>query len=311
MNFKQVLEKLQHERQGASGLLIILGIWLIAMVIGNIVAGIMMITIAGLTLDEAAIIMDVIMDKPNGWLALTLGQGFASVVTFIIAAWFYWKVIEKKSFADFNFKELPNWSIFLLAIIIQLVFLPFNGWLQSVNENIALPASMAGFESVLKGMEESAKVLTDFLTGVDGIGQFILAFIVIAVIAGIGEELIFRALIQRKLYKSFKNPHVAIWVAAIIFSAIHFQFYGFFPRVALGALFGYFYYFTGNIWVPIVAHVFNNGLALTMLFLVKRGIVSSEVEQLDNVPIPMVIVSLLMTVWGVWFLNKRVTLGNS
>ncbi|SOE21393.1 hypothetical protein SAMN06298216_1863 [Spirosomataceae bacterium TFI 002] len=306
MNFNQVLEKLQNERQGASGLLIILGIWLLAMVLGNIVAGFIMIGLGDLSLDEATRLMDVIITKPNGWLAITLGQGFASVVTFIVAAWFYWNVLEKKTFAEFNFKKLPNWSIFLLAIIIQLVFLPFNGWLQGVNENIGLPASMAGFESVLKGMEESAKQLTDFLTDVDGIGQFLLAFIVIAVIAGIGEELIFRALIQRKLYKSFKNHHVAIWVAAVIFSAIHFQFYGFFPRVMLGALFGYFYYFTGNIWVPIVAHIFNNGLALTMLFLVKRGIVSPEIEKLDMVPIPMVLVSLGLTVWGIWFLDKRV-----
>lgn len=306
MNFNQVLEKLQNERQGASGLLIILGIWLLAMVLGNIVAGFIMIGLGDLSLDEATRLMDVIITKPNGWLAITLGQGFASVVTFIVAAWFYWNVLEKKTFAEFNFKKLPNWSIFLLAIIIQLVFLPFNGWLQGVNENIGLPASMAGFESVLKGMEESAKQLTDFLTDVDGIGQFLLAFIVIAVIAGIGEELIFRALIQRKLYKSFKNPHVAIWVAAVIFSAIHFQFYGFFPRVMLGALFGYFYYFTGNIWVPIVAHIFNNGLALTMLFLVKRGIVSPEIEKLDSVPIPMVLVSLGLAVWGIWFLDKRV-----
>lgn len=308
MSFVQILDQLKKERDGASGVLIILGIWLLAMVLGNIAAAVIMIAVAGLSLQDTLNLVDVLMTRPSGWLGLTLGQGVASIITFILSAWFYWTVIEKKSLTAFNFKAFPHWTILLLVIIVQIVFLPFNGWLQEVNENIDLPASMKSFETALKGMEESAKVMTDFLTDVDGIGQFLLAFIVIAVIAGIGEELIFRALIQRKLYKTFKNPHVAIWVAAAIFSAIHFQFYGFFPRLMLGALFGYFYYFSGNIWVPIIAHIFNNGLALTMLFLVNKGIVSPEIEKLDTVPISMVIVSAMLSVWGLWFLNKRVKL---
>lgn len=308
MNFREILDQLKNERKGASGLLIILGIWLLMMVLGNLAAGAIMISLADLSLDEAMQLMDAIQTKPNGWLGLTLGQGVASLITFVAAAWFYWTVIEKKKFSAFNFRAAPHWSIFLFVIIIQIVFLPFNGWLQEFNESIHLPESLKSVETAMKGMEESAKVMTEFLTDVDGIGQFILAFLVIAVIAGLGEELIFRALIQRKLYKAFRNPHLAIWFAAAIFSAIHFQFYGFFPRMMLGALFGYFYYFTGNIWVPIVAHIFNNGLALVMIFLVNKGMVSPEVEKLDTVPVPMVVVSFLLAIWGIWFLNKRMKL---
>ena len=67
-----------------------------------------------------------------------------------------------------------------------------------------------------------------------------LGLLVIALLPAIGEELVFRGILQRELWRGTLNIHVAIWVSAAIFSAIHMQFYGFVPRLLLGALFGYF-----------------------------------------------------------------------
>jgi uncharacterized protein len=261
-------------------------------VLGNVLAAVIMILMSGVGLADIANINEAIMSSKNGWWAMILGQGVASLITFIISGLLYWYWIEKKKFSDFNFKELPTIGIIALATVCQLAFAPFNGWVQKMNQKMALPASLEPLEKFMKSMEDQMADATKFLTDFNSPLQFVFAFLVIAVIAGIGEELLFRGLIQRKLQIGFKNPHLAIWGAAIIFSAIHMQFYGFLPRVFLGALLGYFYYWTGNLWVPIIAHIVNNGLIVTMLYLSKIKVISTDVEKLDQVPMPAVLGSI-------------------
>ena len=305
MTFQSILDKLQQEREGWSGLLIVIGLFLVMMVVGNLVAAAMIIAIGGFDLNEMINMSSALEGSENGWMALTLSQGFASLLIFVVTAWFYWAVIEKKPLNDLNFNRFPGWGLIGIFVVLQIIFLPFNGWLQAFNEGVELPASMKAIEDVFKAMEDSAAEMTELMTDISSLGRFVIAFIVIAVIAGVGEELLFRGLIQRKLYLITKNPHVAIWIAAFIFSAIHFQFYGFLPRLMLGAMFGYFYYFTGNIWVPIIAHIFNNGLAITMLFLVSRGVISPEIEKMDTVPLSVALVSLLLAVGGFYYVRQR------
>lgn len=294
-----------NERPSLSSILIIIGLVLVGMVVGNIIAAVVMVVVGGIGMADMANITKALAESPTGWLAMTLAQGLASGITFIGSGLLYWYVFEKKTWADFNFKPLPPPQLFLLVFIIQISLMPFSGWLQSVNENMHLPASLKGLEDFMKSMEESLAETTKFLTTFDSLWQLILALIVIAVIAGIGEELIFRGLIQRKLYLGLKNPHAAIWLAAIIFSAIHFQFYGFLPRLLLGALFGYFYYWTGNLWVPIAAHIFNNSLAVVMLYLVNKGVISPEIEKMDTVPFPAVAGSLVVGLGAFWLLHLK------
>lgn len=295
----------EKERPALSSLLIIIGILLVGMALGNIVAAIIMIVVAGIGLEDMGNINQSLIQSPNGWLSMILGQGLASIVIFICSGLFYWYVIEKKKFADLHFRDIPAPVIFLIIFGVQLAFLPFNGWLQSVNENLQLPASLKGLETFLKSMEENLADVTKFLTTYDSVWQLLLAFLVIAVIAGIGEELIFRGLIQRKLQLGLNNPHAAIWISAIIFSAFHMQFYGFLPRLMLGAMFGYFYYWSGNLWVPIAAHIFNNGFAVVMLYLVNIKKVSPEIEKMENVPFPAVVGSLALSLGFVYLLKKR------
>lgn len=294
-----------NERSGFSSILIIIGLLLVAMVVSNILAAVVMIMVGGIGFDDLANIYKVLTESPTGWLSLILGQGIASLFTFIGAGLLYWQFFEHKKWADFNFNALPIPIVFLLVFVAQLAFMPFSGWLQSINESMQLPAALKGLEDFMKSMEENLAETIKFLTTFDSIWQLVLAILVIAVIAGIGEELIFRGLIQRKLYLSLKNHHAAIWLAAIIFSAIHFQFYGFLPRMLLGVLFGYFYYWTGNLWVPIAAHIFNNSLAVVMLFLVNKGVISPEIEKMDNVPLPLVATSLLMGFGVLWLFYQR------
>jgi uncharacterized protein len=305
MDFLQYL-RTTKENKPLTSLLILFAILLTALALAQIVAGGLMILMSGIELSNIGNIIEVLINSKNGWWTMMLSQGVASIFTFILPGLLFWYAIEKKQFSDLSFKNLPALQIFGMVILIQLCFSPFSGYIQSLNEKMQMPASLEWLEMLMKSMEESAKTLTDFLTKFDSPIQLIVALIVIAVIAGIGEELIFRGLIQRKLMLAFNNYHLAIWVSAIIFSGIHMQFYGFFPRMFLGALFGYLYYWSGNIWVPIFAHIFNNGLAVILMDLVNHKKISPEIEKLDTVPLPYVGISVLVF-GGLLYLFKKQT----
>jgi uncharacterized protein len=307
MNFSSILAKLQSDKPALSSTLIIIGVVLLAMVLGNIAAALCMVFIGGIGMEDLGDINNALMASSSGWWALMVGQGVAAVITFIAAGVFYLRVVEKKELSELNFNALPKPAVFILVIITQLAFLPFNGWLQELNEGMKLPESLAGLEAFFKNMEDSLAEVTTFLTTFDSFIKMLVGLIVIAIVAGVGEELIFRGLIQRKLYKGLNNPHAAIWAAAIIFSAIHMQFYGFLPRLMLGALFGYFYFWTGNIWVPIVAHIFNNGFAVVMFYLSHTGAISTDLEELETFPMLVVMASLVLTGGLLWYFRKQET----
>jgi membrane protease YdiL (CAAX protease family) len=291
MNFIRFVRS-SSERESFSGILILFGFLCLGFVFASLLQGGMIISSmmreGNLDLEALGEGMGRLTSSRSGWWLLIWMQGLSSLVLFVFTALGYWYWIEKKKFADFSSAAFPGVATLLLVFLIQMAFLPLNSLLASWNENITFPPFLAGLEATFKEMEKQAADITEFLAKTDSIGQLAMNIIVIGVIAGIGEELLFRGLIQRKLLRAFKNYHVAIWVAAIVFSAIHFQFYGFLPRVMLGALFGYLYVWTGNIWVPILAHIFNNTVAVILYHLIHKGVVSPELEKMDNVPLPLV-----------------------
>jgi membrane protease YdiL (CAAX protease family) len=117
------------------------------------------------------------------------------------------------------------------------------------------------------------------------------------ILTGMGEELLFRGAVQRKFMDWLGNHHVAIWVAAAIFSAVHMQFYGFIPRMLLAALFGYLYYWSGNLWIPIIAHASNNTITILAMYFTKNmKEAKALVESNDIMPLPYVLISFMLTV---------------
>ncbi len=295
-----------RENPAASSLLIIIGLFLIGFLFIGSIVQVVTIMAVGASLSDILGSNGDFSKLPNAWLGMILGQGFGSFFGFVGTAWLYWKIIEKKSWQDLNFDRIPALAVFGTVVLIEIAFMGFNGWLQELNQAVSFPESLKGLEALLKGMEDKLAETTKFFTNFTSFWQFLLAFFVIAVIAGIGEELIFRGLIMRKILLGTGNPHIAIWVSAFIFAVIHFQFYGILPRMMLGVLFGYFYLWTGNIRVPIFAHIFNNGLAVTIMYLHNIGIVKTDLESMDDVPMSIVAFSLIATI-GLMFLLKNYT----
>ncbi len=107
---------------------------------------------------------------------------------------------------------------------------------------------------------------------------FLVNLLMIAILPAIGEEFFFRGILQRLFSEWFKNIHVAIFITAFIFSAIHFQFFGFFPRFLLGLYLGYLFYWSGNLWIPIVVHFINNALVVILAYISANGYADIDYE---------------------------------
>ena len=143
--------------------------------------------------------------------------------------------------------------------------------------------------------------MTTFDSGMD----LMIGIFVIALLPAIGEELVFRGMFQNEFYRGTGNIHLAIWASAIIFSAIHFQFYGFIPRLLLGALFGYLYYWSGNLLVPMFAHFFNNAFGVIMIYLHRHELTDLNVEDNTAAPLQYVILNIVLTVGLLYFIWRH------
>jgi hypothetical protein len=173
-----------------------------------------------------------------------------------------------------------------------VLYMPVSAWAVQWNERFVFPEGWETLEQQVRSMEDLLKELTVFLVNFQSPLEFILGLVVVAVIPGIGEELLFRGVLQNKIAKSTQSIHLAIWVSAFIFSAIHFQFYGFLPRMLLGALFGYLYFWSGSLLVPMFAHFLNNGFTLVWMYLYNKGIHQVNVDTVEEISIFWVIGSL-------------------
>lgn len=152
--------------------------------------------------------------------------------------------------------------IIFLGLLSIIVAYPFISVVGILNEGMHLPDVFQGVEDWMKKSEEDAKWLTLLFLDTHTIPGLISNLIVVALVPAIGEELMFRGVLQQSLAQKLKNEHVAVWVAAFVFSAIHLQFFGFFPRLLLGVLLGYLFVYGKSLIIPIFCHFMNNAVTI-------------------------------------------------
>ena len=180
-------------------------------------------------------------------------------------------ITEGKKPQNFYGLKRPNLQILVLVLLLMLSSMPLMSWVNETNQKMVLPDVLKGIEQWMRKMEDEGAKTTAAILKMKSIGDFLITLFIIAIVPAICEEFLFRGALQRTFLRWIKNPHVAIWISAIIFSTIHFQFYGFFPRLFLGAAFGYIYFWTGSLWYTIFAHFLNNGFAVGMAWYFQRN----------------------------------------
>jgi membrane protease YdiL (CAAX protease family) len=225
-------------------------------------------------------------------------QWFSALFTFVASSWAYLRWSEKRDLNSLSEGPTPDYRIFLWSIITILVGMPSLEYLIQWNESLVLPAGFEETEKWMRASETQLAELTKFLVDFHSPIDFAIGLAVIAGLAALGEELFFRGVLQSLFERYIGNHHVAIWLSAGIFSFIHFQFFGFFPRLFLGAFFGYLYVWNRNIWIPIVAHLFNNGWTLTMQYMYQQKQIAVDPEKLGEItPWWSVVISAALVVF--------------
>ena len=208
---------------------------------------------------------------------LSTGLGMFLVPSLIIAYLFSRSPIRYLMFAG-----RKDGMIALLVIILMLVSVPFINVLISLNEGLVLPDFLSGVEAWMRESEASAMALTDaFLNMTTGTDLLVNLFIM-AVVPAIGEELMFRGVLQGMFRELTGNLHMAVILSAILFSAFHMQFYGFVPRMVLGLVFGYLLIWTGNMWWPILGHFINNGAAVLFMWFASHQQLPFDQDQIGT-----------------------------
>jgi hypothetical protein len=241
------------------------------------------------------------------FVPLMITQGFASLVGLIIVPLIFITAISRHSLTAY-FRINEPWTITIplligIGIAFQIALSPVVEW----NMQFQFPEFLKEFGAWAREREDALAELTRLLTQFQSNEQFLFGFLVIAVLPGIGEELVFRGLIQRELLRGSGSVHLSIWVAAFLFSAIHMQFFGFVPRMLLGALFGYLYHWSGNLLIPIFAHFFHNGFTLVMLYLYQQGSIGLNIDTEESAPWHWVAVAVIATVALLYYFRKLYT----
>ncbi|MGB4415259.1 MAG: CPBP family intramembrane glutamic endopeptidase [Paludibacter sp.] len=196
-------------------------------------------------------------------------------------------------------------SSILLVVVLMGVAIPFINLITSLNQQIALPDLLAPVEAWMKNSEEQAAVLTEKMLNIHSVNELLFNIFLIAMIPALGEELFFRATIQ-KILTQWRSAIWGIWIAAFVFSAIHLQFYGFFPRMLLGAFFGYLLVWSGSLWLPIIAHFTNNAIAVIFYYLKYNGYQVVDIDVIGSgETLWLGVVSGVLTIGGIILIKKN------
>lgn len=195
-------------------------------------------------------------------------------------------------------RRVPGWWWLGLGIFWILLAFPMAQGLFFLNKMLPLPEWAISMEDSTMGLIQSFLIMESPM-------ELVLTLLVMALLPAIGEELIFRGIIQQTLEQRFHNPHLTVWVAAAIFSAFHLQFEGFIPRMLLGGILGYLFVWSRNIWVPIAAHFANNGIQVVAAYVMGKEKVLAQEEELDASFWWLVGFSTLLTLGLGYFLQGR------
>lgn len=237
---------------------------IIAFVMGNVFAYILQVQLTRYIADDIYV--------------MKISQLIYCVMSFVVPTLLANKIYSiKKRSSLLKVKKL-SFVLYLTVLFFMIMFLPTVNLILYLNSKISLPAFMAFFESWAIEKERLLNSITEQMLTTNTLLGLTINVFIFAVVAGIGEEMFFRGYIQGQFAQRY-NHHIAIWITAFLFSAIHFQFFGFFPRMILGAIFGYMAFWSASITLPIVAHVINNTIAVVVYYFKCNSIVSSEFEK--------------------------------
>lgn len=270
-----------------------------------------------------------ILPDRNAVSSLKALQAMQVLFLFILPALAVAWLFQERPAQWLGLTTFPAPKVWLYAFLLMLVMVPGINLLSYWNQQLSLPACLSGVEEQMKLLEEkSAELLRQFMNTTSFAG-FLVNLGLMALLPAIGEELTFRGVLLHTLAPRTENPgpgtqnpepgtqnrtpHLAIWVTAIIFSFVHFQFYGFVPRMLMGALLGYMLCWTGSLWIAMLMHFTNNAIVTILYFICLRG--GYDTATLDAIgsgdTLWLGILSIIVSVVGIYLFRRSLTMSNA
>lgn len=302
-----------------SGLIILLVFTLGGVIVSQIIAAIVIIPFIGLDdLPQAIDKVQNLSAYPEMKLPLLIAQGVSSLVMFILAPYLYLKNYKVSNNVLNQTQKVIRHNgdytsiigirsplkplLAIMVVILTLSIFPFLTLTYEWNMTWQFPT---GFHEWAVQQEESLKIMTEQLLKMNSITDLLIVLIVVAIIPGIGEELLFRGLLQTQLSFLIKNIHVVIWITAFIFSAIHMQFFGLIPRMVLGAVFGYIFYWSGSLKYSMIAHSVNNGFQVIATYVLSQSDTTYNLDEQTSFSIYISATSLIISLLILLILKKK------
>lgn len=203
-----------------------------------------------------------------------------TVISFLVPAYLFFYLSDPAPFGYADMRHLTRWWTVLLSILILLACLPLVGVLSDWNQQI----HFGSLDQALRELNQKAEDVTQAMLKMPNWKTLIYNLLLIAAIPAIAEEMFFRGVVQRLLVRACRRGWIAILIAAVVFSLLHGEMLGFFPRIALGIILGLIYYITGNLWYSIAAHFVNNGAQVLLLFLFQHHYTTYDITKSEPTP---------------------------
>ncbi len=291
------MEQQMENRPGLnekSGLFILIGL----MGVGFMVGGFLTFFVWKLMTGQGMADMQLSMTNPAFANQVRVTQTLLSLFIFFFPALLTARIINTKPFQLLGFAHQSSWKTYGTAIIMMLIMIVIAGSLSTLNEMIPVTPSMKLY---FTEMEDKYMQQVDLMSQMKGIPDLIISLVVMAFVPALVEEVFFRGGFQNLMHRSTGNMWVSIIVTSLLFSAIHFSFYGFFARTALGIVLGLLFAASKNIWVPILAHFVNNAIAVGQVYYLRSTGQSLAESMDDKFPIWWGLLHLVF----LWFAYKR------
>ncbi|MGP8214367.1 MAG: lysostaphin resistance A-like protein [Bacteroidia bacterium] len=218
----------------------------------------------------------------NVVLGLKIMQIVSSFGGFIVPALIFALLASRNRLEYLQINHIGKFGVLIIGGLLMWCAFPLINYMGEMNSHLQLPASMQDIQDWMKAKEDEAGTLTNAFMEHQSFKGLLLNLFMVGLLAAVAEELFFRAALQQLVIKATGNIHAGVWLTGILFSAIHLEFFGFFPRMMMGVYLGYLFVWSKSVWVPIFAHFVNNATVVILMYLEERNIAPKKFEELGT-----------------------------
>ncbi len=299
------MKGLLKNKSAGNQLLLMVCIALVSMfIIGSAFGTIVLSSITGIQSKELLDFTKLDYNRPGIITYIRGLQVFQFIGLFLVPSFVCAWLFSSNTKKYLRLQEPHGESYWIIGMLVMILAIPFVQWLGEINRNMHFSGSIGKWVNDKEnGANKTVMALLSKRTWQD----LLLNIFLIAGLAAVGEELLFRGVAQRLFIKLFKRVWPGIIITAFLFSAIHFQFYGFFPRFVLGILLGVIYWYSGSIWTAMLAHFVYDALLIIVAYFYPAMINEENTVKMSSIALTAAFSFTLVALAVNWMIKHSKT----